>query len=271
MKENKATDKLINLRPILFAACFLAFGIFCAFYSFKEYWWLSLCIIVAFAVYLITLCLLKNKSKKLIIFSLVAILFFSLGHLLVGARVSVVKNLTFKTSENEIFVGRVSDVTYYDSYIYVEFDNCTFRTFKLKGKTSAYIYLGDAVDKIDIGSIIECEANIVNRYLSAGEINSDILSGVYYELENCDKIRVTGYKANFYELVFLKARTFLRSNLSKDGYSIAIALLLGNTSYLPQRVLENYRFAGIAHVFAVSGLHVGVFVSIFTFFLNSSN
>ncbi|MBR3864742.1 MAG: ComEC/Rec2 family competence protein, partial [Clostridia bacterium] len=174
------------------------------------------------------------------------------------------KNLTFTAPENEVFIGRICEATYRDSYIYIEFDDCFFKGKELEGKTFALIFPFDTIDKIDIGSILKCNATLVNRYYS-GEIESDIFGGLYYEITEIDNMQIVGAKVNFYEIAFLKVRAFLRKNLSKEGYAMAIALTLGNTSYLPVETLQTYRFAGIAHVFAVSGLHVGVFVSIFTF------
>ena len=266
MKEDKISNKLINVRPILISACALALGIVSSFYSASLSVWFTLIPAILLAVFFVATYFIKDElRKKIFTFLLIFFLFFTLGHALVDIRINEVKKLSFNTSENEIFAGRVCDVTYYDSYTYVEFDNCSFRGFKLKGKTSAYIYNGELVDKIDIGSLVKCEANLINRYKSEG-MKADLLGGLYYQLENVDDISVTGYKTNFYELAYLNVRSFLRQNLSKDGYSMAIALVLGNTSYLPSKILESYRLSGIAHVFAVSGLHIGIFVSIFTFF-----
>lgn len=48
----------------------------------------------------------------------------------------------------------------------------------------------------------------------------------------------------------------LRAGLGKD-FPVAFALLTGETAYIDAEVLQNFRFAGVAHIFAVSGLHIG--------------
>ncbi len=265
MSENKTFNKLINLRPIVLACCLLVVGIFCSFYSFKTSIWFSILPLLSFVIVFIVLGFIKTESKKTIfIFALISLTFFSLGHLLTDVRINKVKNLEFTIAENEVFIGRICDATYNDSYIRIEFDSCNFKGKQLEGKTVAFIYSSEAIDKIDIGSILKCDATLMNRYYSGGT-ESDIFGGLFYEITELDNIQVIGTNTNFYEIVFLKVRSFLRKNLSKEGYAMVIALTLGNTSYLPVETLQTYRFAGIAHVFAVSGLHIGVFVSIFTF------
>lgn len=270
MANTNEENKLINLRPIVIACCFLVIGIFCAFYSFKIS---KLFSIIAFALFFCLFAIMAflkvSFKRKLIIFSIICLCFFLLGHFLTDLRINKVKNLSVKV-ESETFVGRVCEVTYYDSGVYVEFDNCKFRSYDIEGKTSAFIYDDYLIDKIDIGAILQCNATICNKYY-LGEIESDIFGGLYYELKDISQIEVVGVKVNFYEVIFLKARSFLRTHLSEKSYSTAIALTLGNTSFLPRTVLQEYRFAGIAHIFAVSGLHIGVFISIFTFLASKLN
>ena len=80
----------------------------------------------------------------------------------------------------------------------------------------------------------------------------------------CDKIEIIDFEADFFEIAYLNSRAFLKKHLSKDASGIAIALLLGDTSAFNKYKLEHYRVAGIAHIFAVSGLHVGLMGGIFT-------
>ncbi len=47
--------------------------------------------------------------------------------------------------------------------------------------------------------------------------------------------------------------------------SILIALLLGDTSYIPEDIIENFRNIGIAHILAISGMHIAYLISISSF------
>ncbi len=50
----------------------------------------------------------------------------------------------------------------------------------------------------------------------------------------------------------------LREGLSGNEYAISLAMLTGNSSKIETRLLNSFRYAGVAHIFAVSGLHIGV-------------
>ena len=52
----------------------------------------------------------------------------------------------------------------------------------------------------------------------------------------------------------------------KSSYFLK-AMILGDTSSFDQNIYENYKINGIIHLFAISGMHVGIIVEILTFFL----
>lgn len=49
--------------------------------------------------------------------------------------------------------------------------------------------------------------------------------------------------------------------------SLAFAMLTGNSGFLDEEILQNYRYGGIAHIFAVSGLHIGIIYGILSLVL----
>ena len=57
--------------------------------------------------------------------------------------------------------------------------------------------------------------------------------------------------------------------LSKNNSAILKSIILGNYSYLDSDILVQYRELGIAHILAVSGLHIGIIaaflISVFTY------
>ena len=54
----------------------------------------------------------------------------------------------------------------------------------------------------------------------------------------------------------------LRRNMSGQSAGMAYAFLTGNSCYVPDDVLAGYRLTGVAHLLAVSGLHVGVLAGV---------
>ncbi|MCC5815611.1 MAG: ComEC/Rec2 family competence protein [Leptospira sp.] len=58
-----------------------------------------------------------------------------------------------------------------------------------------------------------------------------------------------------------KIRTWLESgNIDSPYKNIALALVLGNTDFLPNDIYKQARNSGTLHLFAASGLHIGIFI-----------
>jgi len=57
------------------------------------------------------------------------------------------------------------------------------------------------------------------------------------------------------------------SGVSGDEYSVAAAILLGNSDYLDQELRQKYSGSGTMHILAVSGLHVGIIYLILFYLL----
>ena len=60
----------------------------------------------------------------------------------------------------------------------------------------------------------------------------------------------------------------LKSGYQDEEFSIAYAMLTGNDEYIAPETLSSYRQAGVAHIFAVSGLHVGFVALVIGFLLD---
>jgi len=63
------------------------------------------------------------------------------------------------------------------------------------------------------------------------------------------------------------AKDMLSHYLSADAFGVAYAMVVGDTDYIDDTTLEAFRKVGIAHVFAVSGLHVGFVVMLVNAFV----
>ncbi len=61
----------------------------------------------------------------------------------------------------------------------------------------------------------------------------------------------------------LKDKLF--GNLSRETAAVTFAMLTGNVQYISEKSLETFRYGGIAHIFAVSGLHVGIVYGVILF------
>ena len=68
-----------------------------------------------------------------------------------------------------------------------------------------------------------------------------------------------GYASKFRELVQVKLKKY---NFKPDEYAIIQALLLGQRQHISKEIYSSYTQAGVIHVLAVSGLHIGIILLI---------
>ena len=68
-----------------------------------------------------------------------------------------------------------------------------------------------------------------------------------------------------FESINIFIRDTLKVGLDLDEFTVAYALLCGNSDYMETEIIENFRASGVAHIFAVSGLHIGFFAVILNF------
>lgn len=81
---------------------------------------------------------------------------------------------------------------------------------------------------------------------------------IYYLLD-VNNIKIKSKKVNlFYKL---KNLAFERTNTIKNKEYI-YSFVLGKSDYINDEILDSYRYNGISHLFALSGLHVSVITSI---------
>ncbi len=258
-------NKILNVRPLcIIAVCFLT-GIYCSNAVVNQNYLLAFSPLVIFCLAVAILCIINRKQKSIMfVFLLCCILVFALGALNFDLRVLSAKNAKIQY-ETGTFSGRVASVKEYDDNLFrIIFDKCEINGVKLSGKSVSYIYGYSFDNQIQVGGVYSFRASIKNRYL-AGERDSDIFSGVYYKVNTFSKAEYLRDEKSVFQSVYTHIKQTLKSGIQKGNYAISLALITGDTSEISYSSLQNYRMAGIAHVFAVSGLHVGTLAMVLSF------
>ena len=162
----------------------------------------------------------------------------------------------YKSFNDEDFV--ISNVTKYDYGLKLD--------LKGKEKVIGYIYceeellsflksfsLGDKVSitgkKKDISSNTVPNTFNYKKYLESNK--------VYNVIVITDIKLIQKNKNIFYSV---KNSLLSRTNKLYKSYPYIRSLLFGNNSYIEQSVMNSYRENGISHLFAISGLHIGLFM-----------
>ena len=174
--------------------------------------------------------------------------------------------------------ARVKEVREYDNAAYLVLDDLYFDYRAAEGKLCLYLYKTDAFQSVAEGDTVAFDAIIAanTQWKESAEENggnggSGARTRVYewrreikYEAKNCKNLRVTGEKRNVFETIRLRLKQTLDFSMDGDSSALCFAILTGETAEINGELLDSFRYGGVAHIFAVSGLHVGALFAFIT-------
>lgn len=92
-----------------------------------------------------------------------------------------------------------------------------------------------------------------------------IARGVYYEMDVDDyNYEYASYQSLRNRIVYFFKDGFIRS-AGGDTADYLMSIMFGESDYLDYEIKSDYTLIGVAHVFAVSGLHIGVLSAVLSF------
>lgn len=127
--------------------------------------------------------------------------------------------------------------------------------------------ISDIYKIVDIDDkLIFTQATIYELGKSSNSQNIHKADGIYlgaYTDDDIQVIKAEKHTVNYYMNNIRKYISYeLSTYLPKQYSAIAEAMLTGNQSNVPYQILVNFRYSGIAHLFAVSGFHLSVWTSL---------
>lgn len=239
-----------NLRPCFF--CFLAlsggvlFSYASSFYGLPA----PCCLLVFLAPFLLPL--FSRKKAYAVLLSLFCIAFFFLGMLLFSG---ATRFLNETIAGYGSFSGRVAEKTLCETgYRYV------LSSLARDGESLPARALLFSSDNYAIGDILSFSGD-----LSLAALRADGSLHTYYLSENIRYLfsDVTGLEragVSFSLTAYLRESLFdlLFTFLPYDEASVCLALVTGDSSMMEENLLSSLRLGGVAHLVAVSGLHMGI-------------
>ncbi len=269
----KNMERLLNFRLILFLALSMCLGIFSTYlfmFSFAIY---GVIILLLFAVFIAFYLFPYKRSNKLKIkacFCILFIVFFVLGAC----------NFNFSIKDYEgadlngnfyLTDGRVKEITETDGGVRLLLKDINIsgnRSGKLK--YNAYLFvLGDC--KVEVGDVIKFSTSFFDNSVTyeQGISSTYLIRKIKYTANlTAEDISIIAKSPD----IFDRTNNFIKNTLSKglsgDEFGVAYALLTGHSEFMDYDTLTSYRYAGVAHVFAVSGLHIGFLASAIGFLLS---
>ena len=131
---------------------------------------------------------------------------------------------------------------------------------KIKGFKRVYV-LGDKV--VVTGEKIEIDKNTVPNTFN---YKKHLYSNKIYNAINIKSIKKISDDQNF--IYKIKNKLVLRGEKLKRSKPYINSLLFGDNTSIDQDTLDSYRENGISHLFAISGLHIAIFIYILNIILN---
>lgn len=141
-------------------------------------------------------------------------------------------------------------------------DNTLKLTIKNKEKVLVYYYLKDLTiyNQLELGDTVK----ITGKFISPKENTTKNLfnykkylynKNIFYQVQAS---KLTLIKKN--DNIFYKLKQSIKNKASSSPY--LSAFILGDKSYLSQKVLTSYQENGISHLLAISGMHISLLSSI---------
>jgi len=263
------TWKLFNKRPFVFGLAAMVAGIFLAFSFFVSYWFLvgfGICV-AAFVVAAISRHWFSaaGQHKTTIVIVLIC---FLLGVVSMSIREGVYRKNSIV--EGVYYINaKVVATTKYEDELYrtkienVELFDSEIKVLQLKLNEAGYVW---TKTDFEIGDII----SFVGYYKAVEHDNiSEISPNNAYKISVYSSVNVLGNSKTIFEKYKSLVLKDVTGNMNEASAGTAFAMLCGDASKVEHETKDSYRAAGIGHILAVSGLHVGFFVLLLSIIFNA--
>lgn len=228
--------RLVNERKFLLFGIAALFG--ALFADRKEVW------LLLFAFALFAACAFSFRKPLVLALCL---LFFACGYAHLFLKSNAFSASAFSAGEYEI-VGVVEET---------EKGGFRLTSLRFNGESAdgnAVLYLSQG-DLPTVGDEISCVALLEEK--EHGFFYSDLADDLKYTL-SANRAEITGRSWSPFLLAKRAIYTALFSCMEKEPAALSYALLTGSTAFVGDETLSAVRYGGIAHIFAVSGLHIGI-------------
>ena len=249
--------KIVNARLPLILAISLIVGILLGYIFIRIQ--LSLFFIVAFVpvpAIIFVICFVYSR-KKLLIFSSLVTVFVALGTVGSYLKLDSFDNKELVNGDTYTISATVCEKGKYDKGEYIVVKNAEADGQKIKGKIKVYLSSSYG-DYCTVGYKV-CFTTSMTAYdtFPYGDMNYNVLKNIKYSCYVNGGLN-SSYRFSLFGSVNTAIRNVLYNSLDYSTASVAYAMLTGNTDGIEDGSLTAFRYGGIAHIFAVSGLHIGI-------------
>lgn len=147
---------------------------------------------------------------------------------------------------------------------YIVISDITVNGERTGGKIAVYLN-SNAGENLRRGYAVEFYARLEKqKFIEYGSVSYNACRGVRYICTVSGNLKST-YRFDLFGEINYAFERALFDNLDGETAAVCFAMLTGNTDAISAGTISSFRNGGIAHVFAVSGLHIGVIYCALTF------
>lgn len=256
-RENRGM-RIINFRTLLFCALFLCLGVLFAFgyvvYSLP--FWVAFLIIPLLGL----LCFLSftlSQWKRICVSVGLLLVSFALGAGCFVWQIRAFQSGQAYEGTREVYGKVIAKETDGTTYAVV-LDKLSVEEEETEGKLTAYVP-ASAYDTLSLADRVALKGNIRTRTELIGDYGFrgyTVEEDVRY-LMRANECVVFDKDFDLFLSIRNRFEKVVLAGMDDTPAAVTIATLIGNTDWIEEGLLENVRRGGIAHIFAVSGLHVG--------------
>ena len=241
-----------NLVPLIIFGTFIAFNL------------------VVFIISLFKKDILPGLFK---IFGVKSAKICSLIVLIAAVVFSAIASTTFLVSKNRALpnnnysvTASVKEIVKSDDQIKILLGNV-----KINGKGYNFNILATASDDdYKVGDVLSFNSYLYqSKLVNNDSINRNILKTKvhYYCTINLENLTQQSGRASFVDALKNKTKSILLDNMTEENAGFSYAVLFGDKSLLTETYTEIFRNGGLAHILAVSGMHIAFLVGAILFVL----
>lgn len=258
-------ERWFNYRPICLSFVFALLGTLFSFYLSK---FLPVALSISIVVFVLLFVLAVYKRKPLyfvvpLIAFLVGVSYYFIGVQTYDRKIDYIPNK---------ITCRLCQVKTDDGVLIAQADNVYFNDKKDNSNIYVYIYDDTSLfENLEIGSIVEIKPK---NFYKIDLFSKETPNSRFYQenlkysvTTSIDDVRFIEIDKTFTEIVRERIKNNLDLSLTQDNKEIAYSALFGDKTSLPEQEYDLFRMSGIAHLLAVSGLHVGIVVEVLCFIL----
>lgn len=214
---------------------------------------------------------LKYTFNKIISYIIFFSVFFSIGLLSYDRSYS---NYNYDFKQN--YIAKVNHVYNSDSdWVRVELEilNQDVDFFKILLIAKSFDFNKNDIIDLDLrlkrirNKCNPGEFDIEKYYKSKGIVGLSFYDNTNNSISLIHSSQKSGF-SYYFNVIRLGLVSIIDSNMNSENGSLAKALILGDKTSLDKSIKQNFSNTGAMHVLAVSGLHIGILLSILLYILN---